>query len=204
MNLYIRFFKDEVLAHSVDEAVDFLSGLDLGDFKLDDDFRAGLETFMNTENVYPKRYKVRQNIYFTVIRTDKETLEDFTAGHESPRQEGSVLNKSLFDDEGESPAKRRARLNKIYDVQPGWYDMTLTFKRVLSIPGTGKFQYRDDSIRVCCTAKSGIDCYNRVIAYLRSREDIDQRSQFPSVKGNNVVYTYLGEELPAGYVASIS
>ena len=41
-------------------------------------------------------------------------------------------------------------------------------------------------------AYSAQDCYNRIIDYLQSREDIDPRSQFPSVKGKNFQYSYIG------------
>jgi hypothetical protein len=37
---------------------------------------------------------------------------------------------------------------------------------------------------------SGIDCYNRIIEHLRER--VDERSQFPSAKGKNFRFTYLG------------
>ena len=37
---------------------------------------------------------------------------------------------------------------------------------------------------------SGIDCYNRIVEHLRER--VDERSQFPSAKGKNFHFTYLG------------
>lgn len=195
MNLYLRFFDDEFLAHNVDEAIDFLKHMDIGDFDLGDSFRADLEAFLASGSSYPKRYKVKARVYFTIIKTDKDTLADFKKGNRS--KECSVANKSLYEESGDSLAHRRARLSKFYDVMPGWYDMTITFKRVIPIPGTNKSQYKDETIRVCCTAKSGIDCYNRVVDYLRRRKDIDRRSQYPSVKGHNVEFTYLGSKRPA-------
>jgi hypothetical protein len=39
-------------------------------------------------------------------------------------------------------------------------------------------------------AISGIDCYNRIVEHLRQR--VDERSQFPSAKGKNFSFRYLG------------
>jgi len=35
-----------------------------------------------------------------------------------------------------------------------------------------------------------MDCYNRIVEHLRQR--VDDRSQFPSVKGKNFRYRFLG------------
>ena len=39
-------------------------------------------------------------------------------------------------------------------------------------------------------AASGMDCYNRIVAHLAER--VDRRSQFPSAKGKNFKFEYLG------------
>ena len=72
----------------------------------------------------------------------------------------------------------------------GWYEGVLDFKRVLQIPTTGKFQYKDTHFVARCKAHSGQDCYNRIVEYLRER--VDARSQFPSVKGKNYRFCFLG------------
>lgn len=72
----------------------------------------------------------------------------------------------------------------------GWYEGVIDFKRVVMVPGTGKHEYRDTRFVVNCKAASGIDCYNRIVEYLRTR--VDSRSQFPSAKGKNFKYKYLG------------
>ncbi len=66
----------------------------------------------------------------------------------------------------------------------------LTFKRVVLIPATGKHEYRDTRFVARCKALSGVDCYNRVVDYLR--QHVDNRSQFPSAKGKNFQFSYLG------------
>jgi hypothetical protein len=81
-------------------------------------------------------------------------------------------------------------LYKLNEVNPGWYEGSLDFKRVIMIPGTGKFQYKDTHFSARCKAQSGLDCYNRIIDHLRER--VDERSQFPSAKGKNFTYCYLG------------
>ncbi len=72
----------------------------------------------------------------------------------------------------------------------GWYEGIIDFKRVVLVPGTGKHEYRDTHFVARCKAMSPMDCYNRIVDYLRTR--VDNRSQFPSVKGKNFHYRYLG------------
>jgi hypothetical protein len=60
------------------------------------------------------------------------------------------------------------------------------------VPGTGKFQYRDTHFVAQVKAVSGLDCYNRIVDHLRQR--VDDRSQFPSAKGKNFKFKYLGME----------
>ena len=79
---------------------------------------------------------------------------------------------------------------RLNEELPGWYEGSLDFKRVLMVPGTGKFQYRDTHFVARCKAVSGIDCYNRIVDYLRGR--VDNRSQLPSAKGKNFKFSYLG------------
>ena len=81
-------------------------------------------------------------------------------------------------------------LMKLNEEREGWYEGVLDFKRVQMVPGTGKFQYRDTRFVAQVKAYSGQDCYNRIIDHLRER--VDERSQFPSVKGKNFHFRYLG------------
>ena len=81
-------------------------------------------------------------------------------------------------------------LVRLNEEMPGWYEGSLDFKRVSLVPGTGKFQYRDTHFVAQCKAMSGMDCYNRIVEYLRGR--VDERSQFPSAKGKNFKFRYLG------------
>ena len=86
-----------------------------------------------------------------------------------------------------SPSVTMMKLN---EERPGWYEGTIDFKRVLMVPGTGKFQYRDTHFVAQVKANSPQDCYNRIVEHLRPR--VDERSQFPSAKGKNFKYRFLG------------
>ena len=95
---------------------------------------------------------------------------------------------------GESASKERAAspvVLKLNEEREGWYEGTIDFKRVLMVPGTGKFQYRDTRFVAQVKAVSGLDCYNRIVDHLRQR--VDDRSQFPSAKGKNFHFRYLGQ-----------
>jgi hypothetical protein len=83
---------------------------------------------------------------------------------------------------------------KLNEIREGWYEGTMDFKRVVLMPGTGKFQYRDTRFSAQVKANSGMECYNRIVSHLRQR--VDERSQFPSVKGKNFKFRYLGMAKP--------
>jgi hypothetical protein len=76
------------------------------------------------------------------------------------------------------------------EERDGWYEGELDFKRVVLIPTSGKHEYRDTHFVAQCKAVSGWDCYNRIVEYLKDR--VDNRSQFPSAKGKNFKFKYLG------------
>ena len=81
-------------------------------------------------------------------------------------------------------------LSRLNEERAGWYEGSLDFKRVAMVPATGKFEYRDTHFVARCKAMSGADCYGRIVEHLRER--VDSRSQFPSAKGKNFKFRYLG------------
>jgi hypothetical protein len=91
----------------------------------------------------------------------------------------------------EQPSKVTPTLMRLNEINEGWYEGYLDFKRVLLVPGTGKFQYRDTQFAARVKAFSGMECYERMIDYLRDR--VDSRSQFPSPKGKNFKFRFLGK-----------
>ena len=177
MNLYLRYFDKEVLVSTVDEAIDFLRSID--DIEMNPLLEADIREYVASDIYYPKRYKIHPRVYFIIIKTDANTLQDFKdkkAVHESPAQPVTKTTPAVL------------RLNEIND---GWYEGVIDFKRVLLIPGTGKFQYRDTQFVARLKAISGLECYERMVEYLRER--VDDRSQFPSPKGKNFKFRYLGK-----------
>ena len=85
---------------------------------------------------------------------------------------------------------RESQLNMVHY---GWYEAGIMFKRAMPGDETRKFQYVDTRFRVRLKAKSGQDCYNRIVEHLKVRPEVDGRSQFPSVKGKNFEFEFLEE-----------
>lgn len=181
MNLYLRYFNKEILVKSVDEALDFLRSIP--EIGLNQDLENDLRDYVSSDVIYPKRYKIRQRIYFIVIKTTAETMMDFKQKKalRAPAQD------NFSNERRDLTANVATRLS---EFRPGWYEGELDFKRVVMIPATGKHEYRDTHFVVQCKANSGLDCYNRIVDHLRER--VDHRSQFPSAKGKNFHFRYLG------------
>lgn len=177
MNLYIRYFDDETLVYSVEEALNFLSSLE--DFEVNDEIVTELEKFMSSSAMYPKHIKVRARSFFIAIKTTATTMEEFKAkGAGQTKMEKAAQNEALA----------------IYaKAQPGWYEAKITFKRVVFLPETQKSKYVDTPFVCKVWSNSAQECYDKVISHLRSRQDIDPRSQFPSIKSPNFDFNYLGE-----------
>lgn len=180
MNLYIRYFDKEILVKKVEEAVNFLASIP--GFTPDDYFVNDFVSYVNGPVQYPKRYKVRNRSYFIVIKTSANTLEEFKAnGCNAPVAQPAV----------QAAPKERVR-DAYHTEQVGWYEAELSFNRVLENPVTGKSKYFTTDFVARVKAKSVQNCYDRVVSYLRGREDVDSRSQMPSIKGRNFRATYLG------------
>ena len=170
------------MVHNVDDAIDFLRSIP--EIGMNANIENDIRDYVASDVFYPKRYKVRQRVYFIIIKTTAATMLDFKqkkALHTMPQQNTPVIDKR------DLTTNVITRLN---EERPGWYEGALDFKRVVMIPATGKHEYRDTHFVVQCKAMSGIDCYNRIVDHLRGR--VDTRSQFPSAKGKNFHFKYLG------------
>ena len=165
---------------SAEEAFDFLSSLP--GITVDEAFMKDLRQYMESPMPYPKRYKVRPRVYFIVIKTTASTLAEFK------------VNGGRVQTVAGGIAKEPAAHFSVND-RPGWYEGEILFKRVVPIPGTAKFQYQDTHFKARCKARNAQECYNRIVEHLRSRQDVDARSQFPSIKGKNFLCSYLGMSL---------
>ena len=182
MNLYLRYFDRETLVYNVDEAIDFLCSI--SEIGMNPQIEADVREYVASDVYYPKRYKVRPRVYFIIIKTEAATMLDFK------QKKALRSNTNGTGVNGERRDVVAPVITKLNEERQGWYEGTLDFKRVVMVPATGKHEYRDTHFVARCKALSGIDCYNRIVDYLRER--VDTRSQFPSAKGKNFKFKYLG------------
>lgn len=205
MNLYIRYFDSEVLVNNVNDALAFLGSID--EIGMNSKIAADVREYFESNTRYPKRYKVRNKIYFIMIKTDANTMQEFkdyrnrsvnnaNASEQSDQPEvAPVAELPVAPEEPMTQMSYRERvkniaMNSLQAQRFGWYEGSFDFKRVVVVPSTGKNEYRDTHFVVQCKAMSGMDCYNRIVDYLRGC--VDSRSQFPSAKGKNFSFEYLG------------
>lgn len=188
MNIYARFFDQDVLVHSVEEVIDFLQNIP--DIVISQELVDDIHRYVESDMPYPKRYKIRPRVYFILIKTTAETMAEFKNNRRQqmapPPVQGELMNRKEY------------KVTLLTTPNFGWYHCTLTFKRVILIPGTNKFQYQDTPFEAFIKANSGQECYNRIMEYLKGRQDIDMRSQFPSAKGSSFQFEYIGENLAEG------
>lgn len=144
---------------------------------------ADIRDYVASDIYYPKRYKVRQRVYFIIIKTTAATMLDF-------KQKKALHPAPAPNQASERRDMAAIAVDRLNDQRLGWYEGSLDFKRVAMIPATGKHEYRDTHFVARCKASSGIDCYNRIVSHLKER--VDNRSQFPSPKGKNFHFKYLG------------
>lgn len=199
MNLYVRYFDSEILVTNADDAISFLYGID--EIGMNDRIAADIREYYASDNRFPKRYKVRPKVYFIMIKTDADTMQafkDYRKKSVSQINEGSAQPHPAYNQGNMDYRNNVHNADSIgYPLQRehfGWYEGTLDFKRVVTNPSTGKSEYRDTHFVAQCKAMSGMDCYNRIVDHLYSR--VDGRSQFPSAKGKNFRYKFLGECKP--------
>ena len=188
MNIYARFFDQDVLVHSVEEVIDFLQNIP--DIVISQELVDDIHRYVESDMPYPKRYKIRPRVYFILIKTTAETMAEFKNNRRQqmapPPVQGELMNRKEY------------KVTLLTTPNFGWYHCTLTFKRVILIPGTNKFQYQDTPFEAFIKANSGQECYNRIMEYLKGRQDSDMRSQFPSAKGSSFQFEYIGENLAEG------
>ena len=188
MTLYIRYFAHEAFVKSVEEAADFLRTIP--EIKVEQSLINRINAFYIGSSIYPYHLKVSFNNYVIIIKSDAQSMEEF-----KEQQKKREEQKNDPKHPGVMTERRRTIQDILNEPRYGWYEASLTFKRVVLIPETSKFQYKDTLFRVRVKAQSAMDCYNRIVDHLRNRQDVDSRSQFPSSKSSNFYYTYLGESL---------
>ena len=185
MNLYVRYFDHEYLAKSVDDALEFLSSIP--EIKLESNAASRITTFLNSSNLYPFRLKVSYSNYVLFLKTEAENLEQF-------KEEEALRKEQKIDRVSTMAERKKSIIDALNEENIGWWEAGLTFKRVLIIPETGKCKYVDTPFRARLKAVSAIDAYNRIVDHLKSRPEVDPRSQFPSAKSETFEYQFIGED----------
>lgn len=185
MNLYIRYFSHETLAHNVNEAIEFLGTIN--EIKLDGTVPGRIANFLSSSNTFPFRLKVSYSNYVLFLKTEADTLDEFH-NLEQQAKEAKVEGKTSTAAE-----KKRSIMEALNEEHPGWYEGNITFKRVAVDRITNKCKYIDTTFTARCKAVSAMQCYERIIDHLKNRPEIDPRSQYPSVRSNNFTFKYLGE-----------
>lgn len=186
MNLFVRYFDHETLVHNIDEVEAFLAGID--EIKLRKEDLKSILKYWDSNNQYPYRMRVSPSNYVLFLKTEADTVEGFKEEQLHKKEQKAVAAPM---EEPEEPKKTFA--DYMNEEHRGWYEATMLFKRVVRIQGTNKCQYKDTVFRAQLKAESGADCYNRLVEHLRNRQDVDVRSQFPSIKSNNFEFEFLGD-----------
>lgn len=188
MNLYVRFFDYEALVPDEAGILDFLSSIP--QIRMENVSDKKLRKFLEGDSRYPFKGKVDDRNYFLVIKTEETTLEAFQLAQQAINNHPVGSMKKNQDEVLPRFETRESILNMEHY---GWYEAGLVFKRAIPGNETRKFQYVDTPFRVRLKAKSGVDCYNRIVEHLKARPEVDSRSQFPSVKGKNFEFRFLEE-----------
>ena len=118
MNLYLRYFDDETLVTSVDAAIDFLKSID--EIDVDPALEADIREYAASNVLYPKRYKIRSRVYFIIIKTVANTMQEFKE-HRNQKKEGK-------DGEEVKVRPASAEILKLNEEKPGWYEGDMLFK----------------------------------------------------------------------------
>lgn len=181
MNIYARYFNQEALVHDYDELMGFLSSIPeiMVTQRMEEDVKA----YVDSDMPYPKRYKIRPRVYFILIKTNAQSMEEFKANHRENGDDNAnqPSNNDMRQYMIPEPAfnKKDLKLAQLSEERSGWYLGTIVFKRVIQIAGTTKFRYQDTTFQAYVRANSGQECYERIIEHLKNRSEIDLRSQFP-------------------------
>ena len=188
MNLYVRYFSNETVAKTVDEALDFLATIP--EIRLDGSARNRINTFLKSSNLYPFRLKVTFSNYVLFLKTEADSLEAFKAEEAMRRAQKNEDTPSISE-------RKKTIMDALNVEKTGWWLTSVKFKRVVTSPESGKCQYVDTTFTVKQFANSAMDAYNRIIEHLKNRADVDPRSQFPSARSANFEYQFMSEN-PAG------
>ena len=187
MNIYARYFDQETVASSFEELINFLSSIP--EINVTAELLDNVKAYIDSPLPYPKRYKLRPRVYFILIKTTAKTILEFKNNRAKEENEDYTQQTCI------TPNYKEERLSKLTDVNTGWYKTSLNIKRMVFIHEIQKFQYQDNIIKAYINAESPLECYNRLVEYISTRDDIDPRTQIPSAKSESFNYHYIGESV---------
>ena len=187
MNIYVRYFDQETVASSFEELINFLSSIP--EINVTAELLDNVKAYIDSPLPYPKRYKLRPRVYFILIKTTAKTILEFKNNRNKEENEDHTQQTYA------TPNYKEERLSKLTDVNTGWYKTSLNIKRMVFIHEIQKFQYQDNIIKAYINAESPLECYNRLVEYIGTRNDIDPRTQIPSAKSESFKYHYVGEDV---------
>ena len=183
MNIYARYFDQEIVASSFEELMNFLTSIP--EINVTTELLDSVKAYIDSPLPYPKRYKLRPRVYFILIKTTAKNIQEFK---NNKNQAESTKESS----ESTANSYKNERISSLCDDNPGWYKVSLSIKRMVHIKELQKFQYQDSAITAYINSNSPIGCYNRLTEYIKSRQDIDPRSQIPSAKSDSFQFEYIG------------
>lgn len=178
MNLYVRYFDEERIVATPEDAYQFLC--QATNEHLDEYHLEQLQEYASSSVNFTKRFKIRSRVYYVAIKTDVATLEEF-------KQRGQQMKQEHAD----TVSEKKVVANVLTEEKPGWYEGKIIFKRVVFNVDSNKNEYVDTEFVAKAKARSPQHLYERICDYLHSRPDMDPRSQMPSIKGKNFQYKYL-------------
>ena len=110
MNLYLRYFDREILVSNVDDAIAFLADID--EIGMNPMLEQDIRDYVASDVFYPKRYKIRQRVYFIIIKTEAATMLDF-------KQKKALRPAGQQQERRDSIQPAVGRLN---EERQGWYE----------------------------------------------------------------------------------
>ena len=172
MNYYVRYFDSEGVFSTVADLKDFVASIPR--INMTDDLAQAIQQFCDDNTNYPRHFRLPNKTTFIIIKTNAQSLEEFKLRGANGGQLPQPVRK-------ETPAP-----TPTYDeLRPGMYEVTMVFRRAFVNPETGKCHYADDEIVVNMLSQSQRQCYDVLVEYLRGRDDVDSRSQFPGIRSEN-------------------
>lgn len=180
MNVYARFYDGEAVVSTFDDLVDSLKDFGVPETFFDDRHIYEIYDYINSKNMHPKRFHISSRQFFILIKTNAADMEEFKANAKRKSDDTDGVRKS-------------DRMTLLQEEKSGWYDASLTFKRVIYSERRGRYIYVDTPFRAKLKASSPLDAYNRIVEHLHNRQDVDPRSQFPSAKGRSFEYKFIEE-----------